>query len=67
MGRVELRWFRDLDNGQAASDAMGAMELKDGPWPIAVLLFNATDREKIAQTWETLFQWFGVNATECHD
>ena len=57
-----LQWFRDLGNGQQASDHFGATEVMNGSWPVAHLEIQAGDPTNL---WQRLYDTFGVNATTC--
>lgn len=57
-----LHWFRDRGNGQSAADALGAVQVQDGSWPVAIILED--DRAKRNALWERLWREYAINAMD---
>ena len=62
---TNLQWYRDIvPRGQEAADAVGAEQVMDGSWPVAV--WPCSDPADAKQKWSRLYEEFGVNAMTYH-
>lgn len=55
-----LQWYRDLGNGQVASDAVHAHESMIGTWPVAIWVCE--NKEEATERWWRLLQEYQINA-----
>lgn len=57
-----LQWYRDRGNGQSAADTLGAVQVQDGRFPLAII--REDDRAKRNALWERLWHDYGINAMD---